>query len=136
MRYMVIVSTALLLVLFGTGPGRGSTTNSNDTRGTGTTTTTIHTKHPHAAGRYYKGKVVSADAAAMSFFVHPATGADVTLKVNDKTKYRPQGKGWDDVKAGAAVSGTYKNDGTDNWATTVRFPAPAAAAPAAKTTGR
>lgn len=70
----------------------------------------------------YKGTVASVDAAAKSFVVHPAKGADVTLKVNDKTKY-PKGKSWDDVKANAKVSATFRNDGTDNWALTVHFTA-------------
>jgi hypothetical protein len=74
-----------------------------------------------AAHKTYKGTVASVDAAGKSFVVHPAKGADVTLKVNDKTKYGPKGKGWDDVKVDARISGTYKNDGTDNWALTIKL---------------
>jgi hypothetical protein len=83
-----------------------------------------------SATKRYKGEIASVDTTAKSFVVHPAKGADITLKVNDKTTYSPKGKGWDDVKAGAAVSGGYKNDGTDNWATSVKFAAEKAAAPA------
>jgi hypothetical protein len=94
----------------------------------------------HAAkNKSVKGTVASVDQTAKSFVVHPAKGADVTLKVNDKTKYTPKGKGWDDIKADEHVSATYKNDGTDNWAVTVHVGGgkKAAAAPAAaKTTGR
>jgi hypothetical protein len=120
-----------------TGTGT-STTTSTTTATTGTSGATTETKtttktakhHKAAAAKHYKGEVASVDATAKSFVVHPAKGADITLKVNDKTKYSPKGKGWDDVKAGAAVSGGYKNDGTDNWATSVKFAAEKAAAPA------
>jgi hypothetical protein len=102
-----------------TGTTTTSTTTSSST-GTGTTTTKPAGKK-HAASHTYKGTVASVDATAKSFVVHPAKGADITLKVNDKTKYSPKGKGWDDVKADAKVSGSYHNDGTDNWALTVKF---------------
>jgi hypothetical protein len=115
-----------------------STTTSTTTAATGTTgatTTTTTTKpakhHKAAATKRYKGEVASVDATAKSFVVHPKKGADVTLKVNDKTKYA-KGQTWDDVKAGASASGSYKNDGTDNWATSVKV----AAAPAAAKTGK
>jgi hypothetical protein len=113
-----------------------STTTTSSSTGAGSTTTTKSTKHTAAAHKSYKGTVASVDATAKSFVVHPAKGADITLKVNDKTKYSPKGKGWDDVKADAKVSGTFHNDGTDNWAVTVKFwPEKKAAAekPAAKT---
>src|ERR1700688_789206 len=87
---------------------------------------------PLAAPHGYKGIIASVDATSKSFVVHSAsaTGADVTLKVNDKSRYHPKGKNWDDVKAAAKVSGTYHNDGTDNWALTVKlWPDKAAAAP-------
>jgi hypothetical protein len=123
----------------GGGSGGGQTTTSTTTSsstGTGTTTTTKTTKkHTAAAHKSYKGTVASVDATAKSFVVHPAKGADITLKVNDKTKYSPKGKGWDDVKADAKVSGSYHNDGTDNWALTVKF-WPEKAAKPAKTTGK
>ena len=72
-------------------------------------------------GKMVKGDVASADDAGKSFVVHPKAGADVTLKVNDKTTYTLDGKkaAWSDVKAGAVASAWYKNDGTDNWATKV-----------------
>jgi hypothetical protein len=81
-----------------------------------------------------KGTIESADATAKSFVIHTAKGADVTVKVNDKTKYGPKGRGWDDVKAGAKVAVIYHSAGTDNRATTVHI-APLAAAAAAKSTG-
>jgi Ni/Co efflux regulator RcnB len=117
----------------GTGTSTTTSTTATPTGTTSATTTTKTTKHHKkaAATKKYKGEVASVDATAKSFVVHPAKGDDVTLKVNDKTKYS-KGHTWDDVKAGAAVSGSYKNDGTDNWAITVNFPK-AAAAPAAKT---
>jgi hypothetical protein len=34
-----------------------------------------------------------------------------------------KGKTWEDVKAGAKVIVWYLNDGTNNWARTVLFPA-------------
>jgi hypothetical protein len=118
-----------------TGATTGTTTTSTTTSsatGTGTTTTTTKStkKHSAAAHKSYKGTVASVDATAKSFVVHPAKGADITLKVNDKTKYSPAGKGWDDVKVDAKVSGTYHNDGTDNWALTVKFWPEKAAKPA------
>jgi hypothetical protein len=116
----------------GGGSGGGQTTTSTTTSSTDTTTTTTTTKTTkHAAAHHtYKGTVTSVDATAKSFVVHPAKGADVTLKVNDKTKYSPKGKGWDDVKADAKVSGSYHNDGTDNWALTIKFWPEKAAKPA------
>jgi hypothetical protein len=90
-----------------------------------------------AAHCTYRGTVASVDPTAKSFVVHPSKGDDVTLKVNDKTKYSPKGKGWDDVKANAKISGTCKEDGADNWAVTVRFwPEKASKAAGAKTGAR
>jgi hypothetical protein len=113
----------------------GSTTSSTTTSTTGTTggtTTTTTTKKHSAAHHMYKGTVASVDSASSSFVVHPAKGADMTLKVNDKTKYSPKGKAWADVTVGAKVSGGYHNDGTDNWALTVKI-WPADTGTAAKT---
>ena len=94
----------------------------------------------HAAHCTYKGTVASVDATAKSFVVHPAKGEDMTLKVNDKTKYTPKTKGWDDVKADAKVSGACHKDGADNWAVSVKFAAEkkmkAEKAPAAPKTGK
>jgi hypothetical protein len=128
----------------GTTGGSMSTGSTGGAMGTtGTTTGTGGTHHKggkHGAkNKSVKGTVASVDQTGKSFVVHPAKGADVTLKVNDKTKYTPKGKGWDDVKQDEHVSATYKNDGTDNWAVTVHVGGgkKAAAAPAApKTTGR
>jgi hypothetical protein len=78
---------------------------------------------PHAKPHSARGTVASVDATAKSFAVHPAKGEDVTVKVNDKTKYLPKGKTYDDVKADARVTVSYHNDGTDNWALTVKFAA-------------
>jgi hypothetical protein len=91
-------------------------------------------KHSSSMGHMsYHGTVASVDAAGKSFVVHPMKGADMTIKVNDKTQYFPKGKTWDDVKADAKVHGKYKADGADMWAVTVDFAsAKAAAAPAAK----
>jgi hypothetical protein len=126
-----------------TGTTTTSTTTTSAATGTGGTTTTTATKttkHHAAAKCTYKGTVASVDATAKSFVVHPAKGDDWTLKVNDKTKYSPKGKGWDDVKADAKVSGTCHKDGADNWAVTVKFAAEKKAkaekAPAAPKTGK
>jgi hypothetical protein len=108
------------------GPPGGSTSTPG-TSSSSSTTTTHKAHHAKKASHTYKGTVASVDATAKSFVVHPAKGADVTLKVNDKTKYSPAGKGWDDVKVDAMVSGSLKNDGTDNWAVTVKFKAEKAA---------
>ena len=117
-----------------TGTTATTTTTATSTGG-GTTTTT--TKHKAPAHKSVRGTVASVDPTAKSFAVHPAKGADVTVKVNDKTKYMPKGKTWDDVKADAKVTVAYHNDGTDNWALSVHFwPEKAAAPAAAKTTGR
>lgn len=136
---VLCVFAAIAYAQTGTGTGTtGTTTTSTTTSGsTGgtTTTTTKPAGKKHAAAHTYKGTVASVDATAKSFVVHPAKGADITLKVNDKTKYSPKGKGWDDVKADAKVSGSYHNDGTDNWALTVKF-WPEKAAKPAKTTGK
>ena len=93
-----------------------------------------HAKHA-AAHKTYKGTVASVDAANKSFVVHPAKGDDVTLKVNDKTRYTPKGKcSWDDVKADAKVSGTFKKDGADTWAVTIKcWPEKASKTTGAKT---
>jgi hypothetical protein len=115
----------------GTGTSTTTSTTTSSTGTTGATATKTTKHHKAAASKRYKGEVASVDATAKSFVVHPAKGADMTLKVNDKTTYSPKGKGWDDVKAGATVSGGYKNDGTDNWATSVKVGA--TMAPAAKT---
>jgi hypothetical protein len=120
------------------GTATTTTTTTSAATGTGTTTTTTKTKH--AAHCMYKGTVASVDPTAKSFVVHPAKGEDWTLKVNDKTKYSPKSKGWDDVKADAKVSGTCHKDGADNWAVTVKFAAEKKAkaekAPAAPKTGK
>ena len=123
------------------GTTTSTTTSTTGTAGTATTTTTTKANTTkHSAKCSYKGTVASVDATAKSFVVHPAKGDDVTLKVNDKTKYSPKGKGWDDVKADAKVSGSCHKDGADNWAVTVKFwPAPKAMAekaPAAPKTGK
>jgi hypothetical protein len=112
-----------------------TTSTTSSTSGAGTATTTTTKTHKKAAAHCtYKGTVASVDATAKSFVVHPAKGEDVTLKVNDKTKYSPKGKTWDDVKADANVSGTCKKDGADSWAVSVKFAAAkkAKAEPAAK----
>jgi hypothetical protein len=120
-----------------TGTGMAST-------GTGAAAATTPAKATHkkkaAKSHSVKGTVASVDATAKSFGVHPAKGEDVTVKVNDKTKYS-KGKTWDDVKADAKVTVSYHNDGTDNWALKVTFAAePKAkaekAAPKATGTGR
>jgi hypothetical protein len=111
-----------------------TTSTTTSTSGAGTATTTTTKSHKKAAAHCtFKGSVASVDATAKSFVVHPAKGDDVTLKVNDKTKYG-KGKTWDDVKADAMVSGTCKKDGADTWAVSVKFAAAkkAKAEPAAK----
>ncbi len=139
---LTLVLCVIAVVAYAQAPAAGTASTPAATASTGAASTdtaaTTGTdakakpaKHKKAAAaKHYKGEVASVDATAKSFVVHPAKGADVTLKVNDKTTYSPKGKGWDDVKAGAAVSGGYKNDGTDNWATSVKFAAEKAAAPA------
>jgi len=135
LRYVAVVTATVLLLVFGvtlTSAFQPPTTGGPSPTGTTTTTTKTHKKS--AAHCTFKGTVASVDATAKSFVVHPAKGDDVTLKVNDKAKYSPKGKTWDDVKADAKVSGTCKKDGADTWATSVKFwPAPKAKAePAAK----
>jgi len=125
---LTLVLCVIAAVAYAQAPAATGTGTSGGTETKTTTKTTKH--HKAAAAKRFKGEVASVDATAKSFVVHPAKGADVTLKVNDKTTYSPKGKTWDDVKAGAAVSGGYKNDGTDNWATSVKFAAEKAAAPA------
>ncbi len=112
----------------GTGSSTSSTTTTTTTGTSGTTTT----KHHAASHKNYKGTVASVDSANNSFTVHPAKGADMTFKVNDKTKYLPKGKTWADVTQGSSVSGWYHNDGTDNWALNVHV-WPATTGTAAKT---
>ncbi len=115
-----------------TGTTTSTTTSTTATTGGATTTTT--TKKHTAAHKNYKGAVATVDSASSSFTVHPAKGADMTFKVNDKTKYLPKGKAWADVTVGAKVSGTYHNDGTDNWALVVHiWPSDTGAAAPAKT---
>ncbi len=114
----------------GTSGGTGSSMSST----TGTTTKTTTTTKHHAKNPSVHGTIASVDATAKSFVVHPKSGSDVTVKVNDKTRYTPKGKSWDDVKQGDAVSVTYHNDGTDNWAVTVHWPT-MKASKASKSTG-
>jgi hypothetical protein len=89
-------------------------------------------RHPHkGAARTAKGTIVSVDTASSSVVVHPAKGADVVLKVNEKTRYVPKGRTWQDVTLGARVSVTYRRDGTDNWALTIHvWPADTGGSPA------
>jgi hypothetical protein len=124
-----------------TGTSTSTTTTTTPT-GAATTTTTKTTggkHHKAAAAKKYKGDVKSVDATGMSFVVNQAKKtqpleAELTLKVNAKTKYS-KGKTFADLKAGDNVWGTYKNDGTDNWALSVYWAkAPKAASP--KTTGK
>jgi hypothetical protein len=118
----------------GSSGGSQATTTSTTTSSTGVATTTRTThKHKAAASKKYKGEITSVDPTAKSFVVKQTTG-DLTLKVNDKTKYS-KGKTWDDVKVGGNVWGTYKNDGTDNWALSVYW-TKAGAAKAPKTGSR
>jgi hypothetical protein len=146
MRNAAAFAATLLLMLFATQPGGAdqSSTNPNATDGTAMTTgtstgttgaTTGGHKHKAAAATKYNGYVSGADQSAKSFNVSscPTCQDVLTLKVNDKTRYLPKGNTWDDVKAGAKVSGTYQSDGTDNWALTVRFWKEKAAKPAAAT---
>ncbi|MDP9121592.1 MAG: hypothetical protein M3O15_09535 [Acidobacteriota bacterium] len=92
-----------------------------------TTTTTTKMKHHHAASgmHHAKGTVASVDATAKTITVHPKTGADWTFKTDDKTSYWMGSKKgtWDDVKTGSTVSVTYKADGTDKVATSVKVKA-------------
>jgi hypothetical protein len=123
----VAASLAAYAQTTGTGSSTTSTTTTTTTGTTGGTTTTTTKKHT-ATHKNYKGMVASVDSASSSFVVHPMKGADMTFKVNDKTKYLPKGKAWADVTVGAKVSGTYHNDGTDNWALVVHiWPADATA---------
>jgi hypothetical protein len=141
MRKTFILTLVLCMaaaIAYAQAPAAGSSTGTSSTSATTstgtTTTTTTTTKKSHAASHSVKGSVASVDATAKSFVVHPATGADVTLKVNDKTTYwvgKKKGT-WDDVKVGANVRSSYHPDGTDNWALAVHIMAEKAA-PAAKT---
>ena len=135
----VIAAVAYAQAPAATGTGTSTTTSTTTaatgTSGATTTTTTKTSKHKKAAAaKKFHGFVNGVDATAKSFNVgSTATSTDVvTYKTNDKTKYSPKGKTFDDIKAGDKISGTFKNDGTDNWAVTVHVAA-AKAAPAAKT---
>jgi hypothetical protein len=100
-----------------------STSTSTTTSSPGTITKTTKTKHHTAPAKTAKGDIASVDDANKSFVVHPASGTDWTFKANEKTTYwvgKTQGA-WADVKAGVDVTVTYKNDGTDNWATRVKI---------------
>lgn len=147
--FTLVLCVVAVVAYAQTGTGSTGTGTTGSSMGTGTTgtagaATTGTTGGHHKGGKHaaknkrVAGTVASVDATGKSFVVHPAKGADVTLKVNDKTKYSPKGKGWDDIKADEHVSATYKNDGTDNWAVTVHIGGgkKAAAPAAAKTTGR
>jgi hypothetical protein len=126
LRARFLVTCACLLVLGASAAsGAGVTTG---TAATGTTTstttnTTSTTKKHTASTKSIHGTVASVDATSKSITVHPKTGADVTVKANDKTTYwNGKAKGtWDDVKQGGLVSITYHNDGTDNWALKVKI---------------
>jgi hypothetical protein len=117
--------------------GSTGTTGTSATTTTTTSTGTSTTAKKHTAAHHptYKGTVASVDSANNSFTVHPAKGDDQTYKVNDKTKYLPKGKTWADVTQGAKVSGTYHNDGKDNWALLVHIWPAAASSSAPPKTG-
>jgi hypothetical protein len=66
-----------------------------------------------------KGKVTAVDPRAKSFVVHSDSGADITLRVDDRTQFSPEGNRWDDIKEGASVTGTYHTDGTGHVAGSV-----------------
>ena len=152
MRKTLMLTLVLCVIAAGiafaqTGTSGGAAASAPASTGTGAAATTgtggggKAAKSHKVAGKHYTGEVASVDATAKSFVVHPAKGADVTLKVNDKTKFSPKGKSWDDVKATTKVSVSYKNDGTDNWAVTVQFAAEkkakaAASEAAPKNTGK
>ncbi len=93
--------------------------------------TSYTTKHHKARSAAARGTVASVDAAGKSLVVHPKAGVDLTLKIDDQTRFLPAGTGWDDVKLGAMVSITYHHEGGDNRAVVVRV-ASAKAAKAAK----
>jgi hypothetical protein len=118
-----------------TGTGASASTATTGTGTAATTTPAKAPKHPKAKCSY-KGEV--SVVGDNTFTVHPATGDDVVLKVNAKTKYYPKGKTWADVKVGVKVWGVCHKDGADTWAVTVHIvPEKAAKTPAAaKTTGR
>jgi uncharacterized protein YdeI (BOF family) len=120
----------------GTSTTTSTTTSTSGTSGTATTTTTTKTHHKKSAAKKctFSGTVASVDQAGKSFVVHPKKGEDVTLKVNDKTKYSPAKTcSWDDIKVDGKVSGTCKKDGADTWAVTVKCSKAKAAKPAAST---
>jgi hypothetical protein len=146
MRKTFILTLVLLVVAAFAYAQTGSTASTGTataTTGT-TTTTTTTTTHKHAAAHSVHGTVASLDAGTKSITVHPKTGADVTVKANDKTTYwNGKAKGsWDDVKQGGWVTISYHNDGTDNWALKVHImaektgAASGAAAAAPKSTGK
>lgn len=108
-----------------TGTGTSTTTTTSTTASTGTTT------HHKPAHKMFKGTVASVDCANNTFTVHPAKGADMVMKTNDKTKWAPKGKTCADITQGGKITGTYHNDGTDNWALSVHvWPNTTATAPA------
>jgi hypothetical protein len=103
-----------------TGAGGGASSAGG---GGGGGSATSASKHHQAAAHRVKGAVSSDDATAKSIVIHPATGADLTIKVNDKTTYwigKKKGSS-DDLKVGANVVILYRTDGADNWATNVKI---------------
>jgi|SRR5579863_2171446 len=127
MRRTIIITVVLCLVAvfaYAQAPASSGTAAASGPSG-------APAKHTSSDHKSYHGTVASVDAAGKSFVVHPMKGADMTVKVNDKTQYFPKGKTWDDVKVDAKIHGRYKADGADNWAITVDFAAPKSA-PAAK----
>ncbi len=143
MRKTFILTLVLLVVAaFAYAQTGTTTTGTSATTATSTgttTTTTTTTKHHTASAKSVHGTVAAVDATSKSITVHPKTGADVTVKANDKTTYwNGKAKGsWDDVKTGGMVSVSYHNDGTDNWALKVRIMADKSATTgAAKSTGK
>jgi hypothetical protein len=145
MRKTFILTLVLLVVAAfayaqtGTTASTGTSATTATSTGTTTTTTTTTKKHT-ASAKSVHGSVAAVDATSKSITVHPKTGADVTVKANDKTTYwNGKAKGsWDDVKQGGMVSVSYHNDGTDNWALKVRIMADKSATTgtAAKSTGK
>jgi hypothetical protein len=132
MRKTLIATLVLVLCVVAgfafaqTGTGTAATGTGTSTGTGGTETTGTHPtggKHKGYGLHSYKGYVSGVDQTAKSFNLSSCpTCQDIfVIWPNEKTKYSPKGKSWDDVTVGAHVSGKYKTADDKNWALTVHF---------------
>jgi len=116
--------TGMFLLLAAVASAAGQAASTGTTGSTSVSGDKASGKHgggPRCPGGSIAGRVASVDPTAKIFVVHPAEGSDVTVKVNDKTRYDPKGKGWNDVQVDARVTVRCHRSEPEDLAVTVHF---------------